>query len=271
MTQILQTEEQISDRDEILKLRKTQMYKKWHTDENTKRLMRSKKPFPKFGIILSAYSIINLILVEYGPWGHLKAQWITGYQVDDLIFKNLRGINPYVLPYFERPFGHIHGIFSEDFSQIPTLVSYSLIVIFCIGILITIYGLMDRKNNYGIIKFYEKQSYLYLSSIIPCVVIIVSCLPFIGSYIILGHNVGYLDDLILVIEGAGQTVPAWTPPVPYMLIISTFFIITIAFTVLDSNLRTIRKDIKISKEKMIGKTRIIPTKKDLLNNKGKKL
>ena len=260
MEQSLQNEEQITNKDKILELRKAQMYKKWHTDENIKRIKRSKKPFPKYGIILIIYSIISMAVVEYGPWMYLKTTYVSGIEVDGFIYKNLRVEDPNLLTYLIEPFNNFHGMFKQFFYDIPAIISYALVILFLFGLIITIFGLIDRKKNYDVKKFREKQSYLYLFTIPPCILIITSCIPFISSYLLGGHNAGgegSLENLLKNIAGI-DSLPMWTPPAPYFLIILTFFIITITFTILDSNLRIIMDEMKTNKEKMIEKTRIIP-------------
>lgn len=258
MEQSLQSEEQITDKDKILELRKSQLYKKWHTEDNIKKIKSSKKPFPKFGFILIIYSIISMVVAEYGPWLYLKTKYISGYEIEDFVFKNFRGADPKALLYYKEPASYIHGIHEEYFYDIPALINYALITIFAIGIIITVYGIIDRKKNYEVIQFREKQSYLYLLIIPPCILIIISCIPVISSYLILGHNAGGFLEYILKNINQIESVPLCTPPVPYFLVISTFFIITIGLTVIDSNLRIVKDEIKSSKEKMLEKTRIIP-------------
>ena len=147
MEQSLQNEEYITNKDKILELRKAQMHKKWHTEENIRKIKLSKKPFPKFGIIVLVYSTICMLAAEYGPWLFIKTKYVSGYEIEDLIFKNFRYGDPQVTLMFKEPFSHIQGLHEINFYDIPTLTNYALIPVFLIGLMIIIYGIMDRKKK----------------------------------------------------------------------------------------------------------------------------
>ncbi len=271
MKQLRQKEDVITDKDKIYSLRKEQLHKKWHTQDNINRIKRSKKPFPKFGLILIIYSVISLVIVQYGPWLQSSLEGVNGQKVETIVYKdfiNARGDSISNL-YYKTPYTYIHGIFEEDFFDIPTLTTYALIILFILGMMITIYGLADRKKDYEIIKFLKNQSYLYTLSIPTFLFIIISNISFIGFYLSTGHNLGgIINDFIESIgEDVGielESLPVVTPPVPYYFVISIFLFLTIAFAILDSNIRTIREEMKLREDRMIRKNRIInPTKKNI--------
>jgi hypothetical protein len=224
--------------------------------------MHAKKPFPKLGILIIIFAIIGIYLANSGPWVHHSARWKSG-DVEETFYKDLKGANSTTILFFYPPYCYIHGIFADYFSESPTLALYGLYSLLIIGFVIIIFGSVDRKKNFSIINFHTIQFSLYALIILPCVFIITSVIRFIQSYIVGGHNIGYGEDLLKILSEDLLEIPSTTPIVPYFFIILFLIVITITFTVMDSNLKiileenkNIRKKLEIKKSNIIRKKTI---------------
>jgi hypothetical protein len=223
-------------------------------------MMHAKKPFPKLGVLIIIFAVACIYLINTGPWLHYSANWYSG-EVDEFLYKDLEGVNSSVEFFFNPPHAYLHGIFADFFEESPRLALYGLISLLIIGIIITLFGIIDRKKNFQIINYYTIHFILYSIIIIPCVFIITAVIRFLQIYILGGHNFGTGDELIKILGEDFTNMPKAVPPMSYMLIISSLVIITIVFTVMDSNLRIIREESESLSKKLKQKNKSISSKK----------
>ena len=224
-------------------------------------MIYAKKSFPKLGILIIIFAIVGIYLANSGPWIHYSAKWKELGVVDENFYKDLEGVNTEVLVFFNPPFSFIHGMFEDYFFESPALAVYGLYSLLIIGLIIIIFGFIDKKKNFPIINFHTIQFILYSLIIIPCIFIITSVIRFIQIFIIAGHNIGYGKELLETLIEDPSTIPRITPIVAYLFIIIFLAIITITFVVMDSNLRIIREESETIRKKLEStKTKIISQK-----------
>jgi hypothetical protein len=231
-----------SERDRILKARKDEISKSWRTKENVATIVASKKPFPKFGIIIIVVAIICLIAVNYVSWIHWESDTEEGYIVKSL-YKDLEGADFIDFSYLTDPWGFYSGLFTDDLSNAPRSATYGLMGIIFIGIAITVFGLVDKKRNFSVIKFRLIHFILYIAILIPCVFVISSVIKFIGAYLVVSHNTGFKG----ILSGVMPEI-FWNFPTPYILIISLIGVVILATTILEIDVREIQREVEYLKK-----------------------
>jgi hypothetical protein len=228
----------------------------------------AKKPFPKLGILIIILAIIGIYLANTGSWLHYSATWKSG-SIEEDFYKDLEGTNNSLIFFFNPPYSFIHGMSADYFLESPALALYGLYSLLIIGFVIIFFGLIDKKKNFSIINFHTIQFILYSLIIVPCVFIITSVIRFIQVFIITGHNIGYYKDLLETILEDPSIIPKATPIIPYLFIILFLIVITITFTVMDSNLRIILEENKSFGKKIEStKIKVTPKKKIFRYNEG---
>jgi hypothetical protein len=239
------------EKDSILDPRRSQVEKKLHTSANIKKILVSKKPFPKIGIFLIIFAISGIVIVDNLPWytfnGSLckiEDNKVVGIEKMELYFYSNMRTNVYHHSaewFFKGPYAYIKGISTRDLFESPRLAFYGLISLIILGIAICIFGILDKKRNFSIIKFRKIHLILSILIFLPCVFIITSVTRFISSYLLAGHNVGYGADISKYFPSF-ESVPSSSTPVPYILVISCLIIIIVALTLIESDYRIIRKE-----------------------------
>ena len=239
------------EKQRIIDLRKSQVEKKLHTKANIKKILVSKKPFPKIGIFLIIFAISGIIIIDNLPWYNYNGDLlkfiddqVVGYEKVDLYFyKDMRTNidHPSAIWFFQGPYAHTRGLYSDDLSESPRLAFYGMISLIILGIAICIFGILDKKKNFSLIKFRKIHLIFSIFIILPCVFIITSVTRFISSYLLLSHNIGYGEDISRAFPEL-EKIPKTSTPVPYILIISCLIIIIIALTLIESDYRIIRKE-----------------------------
>jgi hypothetical protein len=246
------------EKKNILGKRKKQILSRLHTDENIKTIKTSKKPLRKLWILIILFVAIALI-AGYNPGGIIpgyEPSWAyVNYDVEK--FGMTRTIEDNFqsdwtasdLDYswnelwFTTPasaFGT--ALFKEDFSETSVTALYGLISLLILGVAVIIFEKIDKKRDYSITKFTTIQCILYSAMIIPTVLILTSLLKFVGSYILIGHQYYRTPLTVRLGEVEVTRFNTWIYPVPYLLIVISFMIIAIIFTVMETDLRVILRE-----------------------------
>jgi len=238
--------------------RKKQIDDKLHTEENIRTIKSSKKPLRRLWILIIILVAVALI-AGYNPggivpgytpsWAYINYE-IETFGTTQTIEENFPqdwSENDLSLPinkaWFELPaisFGK--ALFREDFTDVPNATLLGLISILIIGFGLIFFEMLDKKNDYSLTTYTTVQCILYTSMIIPAVYALSNLIKFVGSYLLMGQH---YHKLPITLRVGGVTVTkfnSWVYPVPYFLIVISFIIITIAFTVMEADLKVILKE-----------------------------
>ena len=190
-----------------------------------------KKTFPKVGFVLIICAIIGFIIVSYVPWAYIEYGPETELTTA-IIYKNFKiesGENLEIYALFQSP--HYLGLSVSDFSETATLELYSFISLIALGILITIFGVLDKMRNFSWEVFVITRFVIGTVTIIPGVLIVFPVAKFLGAHFIQYHNTfpaNYANITILF-------------PAAFMLIIFGFIIIKLALTMVKIDFNKIQE------------------------------
>ena len=202
-----------------------------HSSDKNSEKKSYKKTFPKFGFVLIICAIIGFIIVSYVPWAYIEygpeteTTTVTIYK--DFKIENVE--NTQIRTLFQSPDYYL-GLSVGDFSKTATLELYSFISLIIIGILITIFGILDKMRNFSWEIFIITHFVISTSVIIPAIFIVLSVAKFLGAHFIQYHNTlpeSYKNITILF-------------PAAFILIIFGFIIIKLAFTMMKINFNKIQ-------------------------------
>jgi len=208
-----------------------------HSSDKNSEKKSYKKTFPKFGFVLIVCAIIGFIIVSYVPWAYIEygseTELTTVTIYKDFVMKNSENTQIYDL--FQSPYylglSMGDGASTNDFREAATLEIYGFISLIALGILITIFGILDKMRNFSWEIFVITKFVISTATIIPGMFIVLSVAKFLGAHFIQYHNTfpgGYTNITILF-------------PAAFMLIIFGFIIIKLAFTVMKINFNKIQE------------------------------
>ena len=202
--------------------KKAEIKRSLHSSDKNSENKSHKKTFPKFGFILIICAIIGFIIVSYVPWAYIEygpeneLTTVTIYKD----FKIESGENTEIYDLFRSP--HYLGLSTGDFSEAATLELYGFISLIALGILITIFGILDKMRNFSWEIFVITHFVISAATIISGIFIVLSVAKFLGAHFIQYHNTfpeSYANITILF-------------PAAFILIIFGFVIIKLAFTMM---------------------------------------
>jgi len=202
-----------------------------HSSDKNSEKKSYKKTFPKFGFVLIVCAIIGFIIVSYTPWAYIEycpeteLTTVTIYKD----FKIENGENLQIYGLFQSPY--YLGLSVGDFGEAATLEIYGFISLIALGVLITIFGILDRMRNFSWEIFIITHFVISTAIIIPGMLIILSVAKFLGAHFIQYHNTfpeSYTNITILF-------------PAAFMLIIFGFIIIKLAFTMMKIDFNKIQE------------------------------
>jgi len=181
-----------------------------------------RKTFPKFGFVLIVCAIVVFIVVNYVPWAYIEygpeTELTTVTIYKDFKIENSENTEIYDL--FRSPY--YLGIERDDFSEAATLEFYGFISLMALGILITIFGILDKMRNFSWEIFVITHFVISTATIIPGMFIVLSVAKLLGAQFLPHYNV----------FPAGYTNIALLFPAAFILIIVGFVIIKLAFTMM---------------------------------------
>lgn len=195
------------------------------------------KTFPKLGILLIVFAIIGLVCIYQITWAYIK--YDAGEKpVEALIYKDFVGENienQYILDLFQSPY--YAGLSIDDFTTVPTLASYGFVSLIILGVLITLFGVLDRMRNFSAETIVVTHFMFAAVTIIPSLFISLSALKFLGGNFILFYNMSLIPTLNNVVLFF---------PAAFVIIVLGFIVVRIAFTVLRMDFKEMQKAKEIS-------------------------
>ncbi len=188
------------------------------------------KTFPKLGFLLIILAVIGLVTVSNAPWAYLKYPVGEGY-VETSIDRNFvydeTGIE--ITSIFQSP-SYI-GVTAVDFTDAPNAASSGLIALVFLGIMVIVFGLVDKLFNFSIPVFIVIHFMFGAAMIIPGLLIVLSSIKFLGVYLLLYYNASQIvtPDVIVVF------------PAALVIVALGFIIIKFAFTVMRMDFNELHK------------------------------
>lgn len=194
------------------------------------------KTFPKLGILLIVLAILGLIFINNAPWAFIKYDTDYG-SIEASLYRDIDEVNgehQEIIKIFETPY--YIGLSTIDFSNTADLMFYGFIFLIIVGVLITIFGIIDEKINFSLKIFTLFHFIFALIAIIPCIIIILSSMKFLSAHLLLYINMSQINNLIPNINITFITFPA-----AFMVIALGFIVIKLEFTIMKIDLNELQK------------------------------
>jgi hypothetical protein len=150
---------------------------------------------------------------------------------------------PYYSIWFEEPRSVQVGLGEEAFTFVPDMTLYSLIALLIIEFFIIIFSyVIDKEQDYNLIKFSLIHGVLLTLLLLPCVFILFLVSRFPGSYILIQQHWG--PPIQALFEGTVDTITHWTYIVPQFLVFFMFVLLILIFWFINLNFTIIKKEMK---------------------------
>lgn len=245
------------DKNNFLKIKKSEKEKEELLDESFKRVELSKKKkkflikekkeikkfFPVFGVIFIVIAIVALLIINYLPWMYIKYnnsdyQEFEGFfyrdfktkfeqkEILDLFGSNCNNCSSYSHNYI--------GLSTEDFIYSPQYCFYGFIALILLGLISIIFAIIDKFRNFSIKSY---VLFYFISGIIEVIIgvyILSICVKFLGANFLLFYNKS-------LIEGIGLYNAKLLILAPILLIVFAFILIKGAMIAVELNFKKLEK------------------------------
>lgn len=211
------------------------------------------KPFFKSGIIIMIIAVVAIALINYTPWMYAKydADKITVEQFfyKDFVSKESENNETYqkVTYLFNSPCTNCTnnsqnyiGLTIDDFKNVPRLTSYGFIALAIMGLIFTIFVVIDRFRNFSVETSYLVCSIFTAGYVVISVFTLLLSIKFLASHFLMYYNWPF-------IETSGLTNVRLVFLAPIIMISISCAIMKGAMTVLKINLREIEKRLESDK------------------------
>jgi len=194
------------------------------------------KTFPKLGILLIILAIIGLVIISNAPWAYLKYAVGDGH-IETSIYQDFEDSNhaeienQLIIDLFQPP--HYIGLSIDDFSEAAATASSGFIALIILGIIITIFGILDKILKFSIRTFVIIHFIFGAVLIIPGTIIALSSMKFLGSQFLLYYN----SQLI----SSSSTEVTLLFPAVFIIIAFGFIIAKLAFTIMRMDFNELQK------------------------------
>jgi hypothetical protein len=245
------TKEEILDET----FKKAELSKGFPPKKEEKKIV--KKPFRKIGIILIIIAIISLAIINYLPWVYIEYDAEYG-SVKEFFYKDFENKEGNDYSEIDHIFESLCtncsnnsqnyiGVTKDDFIDISKTTSYGFITLALLGIIFTIFEIIERMRNFSMEIVTVIHSTFAAAAIIVGIVVALSSIKFLGSYFLLYYNRSFIEtadinNVILLFF------------VPIILIVIAFVIIKIATTVLKINFNEFEKKLEADKPEQLYST-----------------
>jgi len=208
-TNILPNKRLEKTKDEIL----DETFKKAENPNKIKPIQKKivqKNPFLKSGIIVIIIAILCLAIINYLPWMYIQYEDPElgtieemfnkdfGDKIEKYIEKNRNSnSNAYsgIYNVFESQCSNCSnnsnnfiGLTLDDFSNIPTRAFFSFIILALLGLIFTIFQIVDKFRRFSIDTNAIIHSAFAIGLILVCAYLLVLIVKFFGAYILLAIN-----------------------------------------------------------------------------------
>ena len=160
-----------------------------------------KKPYLKLGFFLIIISILSLIFITYSPWIYIKydAEYGTIQQffnrdfTNGKYYKEIDYIFQSACTNCSNSSKNFIGIIKNDFIDIPRLTSYAFILLLTLGIIFTIFEIIERKRNYNTEKVAFVHSTFAIFSLVISFYLLILIIKFFSVYFLLYYNQSFIE------------------------------------------------------------------------------
>ncbi len=190
----------------------------------------TKKIFPKLGILLIIVGVIGIIFINNLPWAFIR--YGTGDDKTETFiyrdFEIVESLEEEINALLKSPY--YLGISDNDFIETPSLSSYCFFSLVILGVVITLFGLLDRWRNLSLEVFTITHFIFATIAIIPGIIIVLSVIKFLGAHILLFHNAPFVTAPDVIVF-----------PTVFIIIALGFIIIKMMFTVMRMDFTELQK------------------------------
>ena len=188
--------------DEAFK--KAELLKKAHS-EIKKEQKVVKKPFIKLGIIAIIIAILGLALINYIPWMYIKYDSDYGTIEEYFSYNDFKNNNieiDKINSLFESTCKNCSnnsknyiGLTINDFTGSQSTILNSLIVLALLGLIFTVFIIIDRIKNFSEEIVNIIHSIFIASSIFIGLIVFLSTIKFLGAHLLMQFNKPFIEVL----------------------------------------------------------------------------
>jgi hypothetical protein len=219
-----------------------------NTQSTKEKKKTSDKPFFKSGIIIIIIAIVALALITFTPWmyakydiGNASTQQFFYKDFQNEEIKNNKTLLENITNLFDSPCKNCTnnsqnyiGLTIKDFGDIPKLTSYGLVALIIMGLIFTIFVIIDRFRNFSFEKSYLVCSIFAASYVVTSVFILLLSIKFLASHFLLYYNEPF-------IRTSGLTNVTLIFLAPIILVFFSSAIMKGSMTVMKINFREVEK------------------------------
>jgi len=176
-----------------------------NTQPTKEKRKASDKPFFKSGIIIIIIALAALALINYTPWMYAKYD-IGDISTQQFFYKDfenkeIQNNETYqnITHLFNSPCTNCTnnsqnyiGLTIDDFKTIPKLTTYGFIALVIMGLIFTIFVVIDRFRNFSFEKSYLVCSIFAAGYVITSVFILLLSLKFLASHFLMYYNWSFI-------------------------------------------------------------------------------
>jgi len=263
-----------ADENFLLKRRKKEKVKEEILDETFKKAeflrktqptqekgKTSEKPFFKSGLIIIIIAIAAIAVINYTPWmyakydiGDISTQQFFYKDFENEEIKNNETYYQNVTYLFESPCTNCTnnsqnyiGLTINDFKNIPKLTTYGFIALIIMGLIFTIFVIIDRFRNFSFEKSYLVCSIFTAGYVITSVFILLLSIKFLASHFLIYYNGSF-------IKTSGMSNVALIFLAPIMMIFFSCAIMKGSMMVMKINFREVEKRLEPEESKRAHST-----------------
>lgn len=245
-----------SKKEKLLDERKKQIFNKLKTEESKRTIKVSKKPLKKIGFLIITLAIIGLIVTNFSPWYYISMGFKSTssddiWQYEEFFYSNTDN-NDFSQNLINRggllspEISYYNGIFKSYFDSTPSEINIGFIVLLLLGIAVVLFEWFDKKKDFSFEFFTTMQGIIYSFMLLPTIFLSMSVLKFISSYILEAHNFGSKFQNIAI--NFELKIYSLISPASIIIMVIILFLIIIIFTVMETDLRIIFKEVEKKKE-----------------------
>ncbi len=243
-------DEESLDREFFLNVKREKITKDTILDETYNKALRKKekkskekttpksKPFYKSGIMLVIVAIICFGIVNHMPWFYIRYDGENGtkeqifykdFKSEDVNYEEIQKIlssnnDTYYL-----------GFSQDDFKQTPATISNYFIGLGAIGLIFLILQMLDKKLKLSLDSFSIIHSIFSAITMSIGLIIILTMMKFLSSYILLYYNMPLISRYINI------TNVIVIFPVVFIVIFVAASIVKVSFSIMKINFKEIEK------------------------------
>lgn len=181
--------------DEAFK--KAEFLKKTHSEKKVKKKVE-KKPIIKLGFVVIIISILGLAVINYIPWMYIKYDSDHGTIEEYFTYSDFKN-NEVKLNEINNLFEstcnncsnnskNYFGLTMNDFTGTQRTIYYSLMALGLIGLIFTIFILIDRRRNFSEENVNIIHSIFIVSIIFISTIVFLSTIKYLGAHLLVGLN-----------------------------------------------------------------------------------